>query len=100
VHCANERTNIASGGVTKLKRMGVRAGVSDILIFESGWNEDEQDSDYNYYYGLAVELKVKPNKTTNKQVEFLERIEKSGWKTSVCFSFDEAKKIIDEYLGD
>lgn len=86
-HTANERQTSPQRGA-KLKRMGVKAGVPDILIFEF----------IGLIHGLAIELKIKPNKPTKNQLQVLEDLKYRDWKTAVCYNFDEAKKIIDEYL--
>lgn len=70
------------------KRMGIKAGCPDVLIFDR----------HKFCSGLAIELKVPPNKCTAKQIEFLERLGNIGWRYRVCYSFDEAKKEIDDYL--
>ncbi len=48
--------------------------------------------------GLAIELKIKPNKPTESQQVALNILLVKGWKTDVCYSFEETKKAIDEYL--
>ncbi len=87
-HVANERKTSFQAGA-RLKAKGVKSGVPDCLIFES-------NKDYN---GLAIELKIKPNKTTKNQKEWLERLKNNKWKTLVAYSFDEAKNEIDKYLN-
>ncbi len=72
----------------RLKKMGVLSGVSDILIFQA--NKD--------YVGLAIELKIKPNSITPSQRNFQRLIMHQGWACSVCYTFEEAKKEIDNYL--
>ena len=72
----------------KLKLMGVKPGVPDLMILARKGG----------YYGLAVELKVGKNKTTDSQTEWLQNLEILEWKTAVCYTFDSAKQIIDEYL--
>lgn len=78
--------NPIEGG--KLKRMGVLRGVSDVFIIKKT----------TLYSGLIIELKVRPNKVTLEQYEFLVKISKEGFCTQVCFDFDEAKLVIDTYL--
>lgn len=80
--------------------MGVRKGMPDILIFESTklFNPDTLDTKISCC-GLAIELKVAPNKPSDEQLDVLSRLTDEGWKATVCFSFDEAKKLIDEHLG-
>jgi hypothetical protein len=93
-HVANERQTSKMRGY-KLKRMGVRAGMSDTLIFKSKYSNGSITPDY---VGLAIELKIEPNKPTKEQLEVLKQLFDNGWKTAVCYSFDEAKEIIDNYL--
>lgn len=106
-HCPNggKRNKIEAA---KLKKMGVRRGVPDVLIFQTAFFPDviniydheviKKVVKSNKYYGLAIELKVKPNNPTKEQWECLEKFEELDFKTAVCYSFDEAQKIIDEYL--
>jgi hypothetical protein len=80
----------------KFKKMGVKPGVSDILIFEfkeAGW-----DGRHFSVCGLAIELKIKPNKPTPEQLNFMERLRNQNWVTGICYTFDEAKLAIDTYL--
>lgn len=70
------------------KASGIKAGVSDVLIFNG----------VGLYNGCAIELKVPPNKPTDKQAEFQAILGLLGWRTCVCYSFDEAKIVIDGYL--
>jgi len=86
-HVANERrTSIQSGD--RLKKKGVKSGVPDCLIFNSKGN----------FIGLALELKVKPNKTTSNQKHWLLELSILGWDCQVAYDFDEAKEIIDKYM--
>lgn len=73
----------------KLKQMGVKRGVVDIHIFTPA----------NGYNGLAIELKVQPNKPTAEQVEWLEKLKRCGWKTSVVYGLDELEEILRGYFG-
>ena len=86
-HVANERrTSIQAGA--RLKAKGVKKGVPDVLIFEPKGN----------YIGLAIELKIKPNKTTKEQEYWMQELIKKGWFCDVCYSFDEVKNLLDNYL--
>lgn len=86
-HVANERQTTMMRGA-KLKKMGVKSGVPDILIFEARHN----------YCGLAVELKFGRNKTTENQNHWLWGLFQRGWQTAVVTNFDEFQKIVDDYL--
>lgn len=88
-HIANERQTSPARGA-KLKRMGVRAGMPDIMIWHPSLDHGN---------GLAIELKVKPNKPTKKQEDCLNDLyEKAGWYVAVCYTFEEAKELIDTHL--
>ena len=87
-HIANERKATPQHGA-RLKRKGVRAGMPDIMIFESKGD---------WAVGLAIELKIKPNKPTAEQIKVLDKLAVEGWQVYVCYSFDEAKHEIDNYL--
>lgn len=88
-HVANERKTSKIAG-QRLKKKGVKSGVPDVMIFEH--NED--------YRGLSIELKIKPNKPTDNQKEWLEKLKSKGWKTEVCYSFDEVKKVVKQYFKE
>jgi hypothetical protein len=72
----------------KFKRMGVLAGVPDVLILEpkQGFN------------GFAVELKVKGGKLSKNQKDRLKEFAACNWKILVCYSFDEFEHHLNEYL--
>lgn len=100
IHVPNERKTLVrrnkKGGFytsegSRLKRMGVISGVSDNLIFEPSIGIT--------HIGLAIELKIKPNKPTEEQLIFLSRLSAKGWKTAVCYTLDEAIGITDSYFG-
>jgi hypothetical protein len=74
---------------SKLKAMGVKAGVPDCLIFNKRRG----------YSGLALELKVKYNKASENQIAFMERLKAEGWHCIVSHSLDEVCDTIDWYFG-
>ena len=95
-HIANERkTSALRGG--KLKQMGVKSGMPDIMIFYTQIIDNEFGLKVSP--GLAIELKIKPNKPTKNQLDTLEHLKKENWHTNVCYSFDEAKEFIDGVLN-
>lgn len=73
-----------------LKRQGVKSGVPDICLPVA--RED--------YHGLYIELKVGKNKISENQKEWMEYLTKAGYKTAVCYGFEEAKGLLLDYLGD
>ena len=87
-HVANERqTSIKRGA--RLKAKGVKAGVPDIIILNQRHG----------FSGLIIELKVKPNRVSPAQKNWLQTFERYNYKTAVCFDIDEALKTIDDYFG-
>ena len=73
----------------KLKAEGVLAGVSDLMLMVRT----------PLYSGLFIEMKRKDGKATAPQLEFIERAREQGFKAEVAKGFDEAKKIIENYLN-
>ncbi len=68
-----------------LKKQGVLAGVCDILIFG---DQLYHLPEMKYYNGIAVELKVKGGKLSDKQIKFIDQLEKSNWLCIVAFNLD------------
>jgi len=73
----------------KIKKLYVKAGFPDIFIAQAAGR----------YHGLFIELKVKPNKCTPKQKQWVQLLNQKGYKAVVCYGFDEVKDIVDSYLG-
>ena len=87
-HSPNEGKNDVQY-IVKLKRMGMRVGFPDLFIYEPRGS----------YHGLAIEMKrVKGGKLSEAQAKCLAELNERGYKAAVCRGFDEAKKIIDDYL--
>lgn len=72
-----------------LKRLGVRAGVPDLLLPYPA----------NGYCGLWIEMKSKTGKVSALQKDWIEWLSSVGYKTAVCYVMDEARKVIEEYLS-
>ncbi len=66
-----------------MKREGVEAGVPDILSLHPA----------KTFAGLAIEFKVKRNKPSDFQKEWLNRLAKNGFYPVVCWSLMDAQKI-------
>jgi hypothetical protein len=69
----------------KYKYLGSDSGFPD-LIFPS--------------IELVIELKVKPNKTSQAQDDWLHFFASIGWTALVCYDFETAKKIIVGRMKD
>ncbi|WP_151746335.1 VRR-NUC domain-containing protein [Acinetobacter soli] len=73
---------------TKLKKMGVKAGVPDLqLIVTNG-----------EVHGLWIELKAQKGKLQPSQQIMIQRLEAQGYMCKVCFGADEAISEIKKYL--
>lgn len=72
----------------KLKQMGKKAGVPDILIFEPR----------GQYNGLAIELKCGYNKPSPEQEWWLTGLQMRNWLTLWSNSLDEVMYTIENYL--
>ena len=86
-HTANERKCSLRAG-QRLKRKGVKSGVSDITIARAR----------NGYHGAYIELKTKGGRLTPSQSLFLKDMEQEGYYTNVCYSAIEAIDCIKNYL--
>jgi hypothetical protein len=77
------------GAAGKLKAMGVKPGVLDVLL----------PLPYNGWSGLAIEMKVGANKTTEQQDDWLAVFHASGYYTAVCYSAEEFMAHVNKFLG-
>lgn len=93
----------------RFNKMGVLKGLSDVIIFEEKTRKREEYIDEfggkelieeTVYNGLAIELKIKPNKPTTEQVDFQQKLSKRGWLCKICYDFESAKQEIDDYLHE
>lgn len=73
----------------KLQQEGLKAGVPDIFLAVPKGG----------YHGLYVEMKVAYNKPRIEQIDWINRLTKSGYVCAVCWSYEDAKEVILEYLG-
>jgi hypothetical protein len=71
---------------------GLKSGVPDLIL-------PIPEPSAMLFCGLAIEMKFGDNKTTPSQDWWLEYLTSYGWKTAICYSADEAIKVISEYLG-
>ena len=73
-----------------LKKQGVRAGVSDLVLLYSS----------TQYPFLCLEFKAKKGVQSTEQKEFQKSVESVGGLYVLIRSFDEFKIIIEKYLSD
>ena len=72
----------------RFKAMGVKAGVPDIFLPVA----------YGKYHGLFIELKAPGGRPSASQKDYLSAITAQGYRAVICYGWEEAAKIITEYL--
>jgi len=73
---------------TKLKAMGTRQGVPDLLLPVPRADKS----------GLALELKSPSGRLQPTQAWWLKRLKEQGWAIAVAWTFSEARHILRSYL--
>lgn len=84
--------HIAEAG--KLKAMGVRRGVPDLFLPVQNYNRSADSG----YIGLFIELKKIGGKVPPEQLIWIEYLNNQGYKAVVCYGWEEARDVIEEYL--
>lgn len=69
----------------KNKELGLRAGFPDLIIL----------TNRNM---LVIEMKIKPNKPTPLQEEWLKNLNAVGITARVCYSFEEARDLVQYWI--
>lgn len=78
------------------KAEGLKKGVHDIFLPIP----IHFDADFEtIHHGLFIEMKFNKNKLTKEQKEFKAAMDAEGYKTVTCWTFEEAKQAIIDYLG-
>ena len=72
----------------RLKAMGTKPGVPDVWLPVARCG----------YHGLVIEMKYGRNKPTDSQLWWIDGLMEQGWRVEVCYSCEEAKGVILEYL--
>lgn len=86
--------SVPNGGFRKIttavtmKQEGALSGVSDLILLLP--NKD--------YYGLCLELKIRPNKQSDSQKIWGENIINSGYAYKIIYNFDEFQNEVNNYL--
>lgn len=89
------------GTARKLKAEGVKSGVPDVFLPIPTIRSNKVTDKFGVmgiHHGLWIEMKYGRNKATKNQSWWLEALEKQGYKTAVCYGFEEAKETILDYL--
>lgn len=77
------------GAAGKLKAMGVKPGVLDVLL----------PLPFNGWSGLAIEMKVGSNRTTEQQDDWLQAFAASGYYTAVCYTLEDFMTHVGRFLA-
>lgn len=72
-----------------MKQAGLKSGVPDVCL----------PTAHGGYIGLYIEMKVKPNKPTENQKQWLRALREAGHFTAVAYTWEEAKNLIEKYLS-
>jgi hypothetical protein len=75
--------------MNKLKAEGLLTGAADLFLMVP----------IGTYHGMFIEMKSKSGKLSEDQKSFLGAAQLMGYFCVVCFSFEEAKNAITNYLG-
>lgn len=73
----------------KFKRMGVRAGMPDLVLFVPASGA----------HGLAVELKARGGRLSAAQKSYAEAFPRFGWRHAVCRSLEEFVEVVTKYMN-
>ena len=77
----------------RLKRQGVKSGVSDIVFLIPKGK----------YHGMVIELKppkAYASQVSKSQKEFLVEANEQGFLGVVCYGFDEVKEVVENYWSE
>jgi len=85
LHCPNGELRDDNVG-RKLKRMGVRPGVSDILLIGPP-----------HGFVFALELKAKGEKPSQSQLMFIAEVKEAGGHATWVDNYKDAIRVLDEW---
>lgn len=73
----------------KIKRQGYRKGIPDLMIYEPRAG----------YYGLFIEIKKKGGHLSPHQREWLDDLQKRGYRAVVCKGLDQCINEFNHYFN-
>lgn len=75
----------------KFKRCGVKSGIPDLCI----------PVPRKCYHGLYIELKrIKGGNISYNQHWWIDELTKNGYLVKICYGFEQAKTVVEEYFKD
>lgn len=82
-----------------LKGMGLRAGVSDLLLALPVQSSARRyHGATRFFGGLYIEMKAPGETPTGLQVAFMHTMEAVGYETALCESLPDFVSIVSQYL--
>lgn len=75
--------------MSRLKGEGLRVGMLDLMLAVPSGSDS----------GLFIEMKIKPNKPSDEQIEIGDFLESRGYAVGVCYSAVEAIALITGHLA-
>jgi hypothetical protein len=69
---------------------GCESGTADLLVLRAG---------HDGSHGLAVELKIKNNHTSQAQKDWAQRIMREGWQHAVVYSLEEFTAVLSLHMS-
>lgn len=86
-----------------LKRLGQRSGVPDLFLAVAKCGEVPAipGSPYmfpEWHHGLFLELKAPKGIVSPEQTAMLAELQRQGYSTAVCWTLEDAQKVISDYL--
>ena len=79
----------------KLKRMGVKSGVPDVLLPLLRYD----DTGNVWWSGLAIEMKTAEGTEQTAQKQWAAHLAQQGWRTEICREWTAAARLILEWVG-
>jgi len=103
---------LSKGQAFQASKLRSETGIPDILIFQTGGktlvrNEDENTNQVVFQFaGLFLEVKKKTPYKKNREIlkehtdqnNLHKKLQAQGYYTLFVWNFDDAKKIIDDYM--
>jgi len=74
----------------KLKAEGVRAGAPDLMLAIPK----------HYFHGLFIEMKSEGGRVRPGQLEFITLLRQQGYNCAICYSMEEAMRVVMMYLSE
>lgn len=84
-----QQGKVWSGQRWKLVKEGMKSGVPDLFL---AWPMQG-------YSGMFIEMKYGKNKPSDEQLNWIARLDNAGYHVVVCYSFEEAKEKILDYIN-